>query len=206
MNHCVLPLFIRTLVLIGLFSQPNLALSKEKPVEKSDVADVALLGKQEVSELLQEGAFWCMLPEGTTCLFTSEVTFSDDTNFVYLVISEWEDGVIFKEYYNAYLRDDGTLCEPAILNFSKMGWTDLHGVPVDGETLEKYKSELSDWFGPEEKPDRCFRYGYVDPGNTESLTQFTVLENGKLVEPIPFFVDLSDNASRDHFLRLGNDN
>lgn len=204
MGKSVLHLIIRAVLLIGLFSQAHLAFAKEKSAEKMDLSNVALLGKSEVSELLKEGAFWCMLPEGATCLFTTEVTFSDDTNFVYLVVSEWEEGIIFNEYYDAYVRDDGTLCEPAVLNFDRMGWTDLNGVPVSSEVLEAYKIELSDWFGPEEKPDRCFRYAYIDPGNPESLTQFVVSDNGALVEPLPFLVDHSDNASRAYFLRMEN--
>ncbi|MCF6301956.1 MAG: hypothetical protein L3J13_01940 [Devosiaceae bacterium] len=205
MNVSVLRVIIRAFLVVGLLSQTHLALAKVKTTEGSKQNAITWLDKSQVAALLSEGAFWCMEPEGTTCSFSAKVSFSDGTNFTYLVISMWDEGILFKEYYDSYVRDNGTLCEPAILNFDRMGWTDLNGVPVNAEVMELYTGELKEWFGADEKPDRCFRYGYSEPGNPRSLTQYSVSDTGEPIDPIPFLVDFSASDAGVYSLRVEND-
>lgn len=160
------------------------------------------LDQQEVADLLTAGAFWCMEPQGDTCTFSAIVSESEAPDFVYLVVSLWNEETFIREYYDAYVREDGVLCEPSVLDFKRIVWTDLNENPIDAQLRDEFRAELSEWYGEPGQPDRCYRYTHEDSADPHMITQYFVDENGDLgVDTIKFIVDYSANAEASYTLR-----
>lgn len=188
---------------VALLAAPNSVLAKGKTGPQVQEGEYRVwLNQQQVSDLLTPGAFWCMAPQGDTCTFSSITTESEGYNFVYLVVNLWNEETIIRESYDAYVREDGVLCESSELNLKRIAWTDLNENPVDSQVRDEFRAELNERYGGDDQPDTCFRYAYEDSADPHIITQYFVDESsGQPVDPTKFIVDYSANAETSYTIR-----
>lgn len=198
-NQCLSVASALLAISLVLFS-PS-ALAKDKPGKNPTQAIDQRLGTAEIVDLLSLNAFWCMMPQGDSCDFSAHITKSEGHQFTYLVTSYWDEETILEESYDAYVTDQGDLCEPRLLNFKRMVWLSLDRQPVGKSQTAENRAALSEWFGDEEKPDQCYQISAQETENGTVYTQYTLDDENQRIDPIEFTVDFSANNVGNYSLR-----
>ncbi|MCB9992761.1 MAG: hypothetical protein H6873_03785 [Hyphomicrobiaceae bacterium] len=159
------------------------------------------LDQAMMQNILVDGAFWCMDPQGQSCGFVSIVTDSKGDEYHYDVIEKWDEQTILTSPITGRLRDDGALCEMTIGTFDHISVETTKGKEVPEARVEEIRNQLRDIWKDDVGVEYCYTYVVEDPRDPGIITQFVYADGEYIDNPIAFFVDFDTNALSHYDLR-----
>ena len=163
-----------------------------------NVPDDAWLSREELVDLFRPGTFWCMMPVNKSCHFALVAEPGQTTELSYEIIGLWDEATLLHDHSDAWILDDGSMCDHDSLNLKRITVTDLDGNPVKRKRLRVIFDEIKSQFLGFEHPDRCYRYARIMIEGIAGYAQFNLTPDGKLSDPMEFLVDFSENAAADY--------